>query len=132
MPIVKNLFVRFGDSHQIFFRIRERQFNTSTNKWEPGPYRDLTGWTFSAQVRTDYDAPAVLYSYTVQLGNQADLVNGRGSVLLTVTAATTKALRSIDPLPKEAVYDVEATNTAGEVYTYVEGTITFKKDVSRV
>lgn len=132
IPIVKNQFVRFGDTHQIFFRIRERQFNSSTNQWEPGPYRDLTGWAFKAQVRTDLDTPAVLYEYTVTLGNQADLTVGRGSVFLEAEAATTKALRNLNPVPTEGVYDVEATTPQGDVFTYIEGTITFKKDVTRV
>lgn len=131
-PIVKNLFVRFGDSHQLFFRIRERVYNETTGTYEPGPYRDLTGWTVLCQVRTTHDAPDPLYVYDTTLGDQADLVSGRGSVLLTATAATTGALRTVDPRPEEAVYDIQLTTPSGEVYTYIEGAITFKKDVSRV
>lgn len=131
-PISKNVTIRFGDHHRIFFRVREREWDELQGKYVPGPYRDLTGYTILSQIRTTADDATTLAQYAPTLGNQADLELGRGAVWLDLTATETGALRDLDPRPKEAVYDVQLTTPASEVYTYVEGKVVFVQDVSRV
>lgn len=131
-PVKKDVTIRFGDSHQIFFRVRERVWSELEDKFVPGPYRDLTGWTVLAQIRATTDSEVVLLTYTPTLGNQADEVLGRGSIWLDITPTQTNQVRAMNPQPTGGVYDVQLTTPAGEVYTYLEGKINFAKDVSRV
>ena len=127
-PYPKDIKIRFGDVKEIFFRVRERQWDAATSKWVPGDYRDLTGYTVLSQVRATSEDTTVLLSFTATLGNQSDVENGRGSVFLKVTSAQTAAVaRTVTT----AVWDCQLTDSGGNTNTYVGGAVTFEKDVSR-
>jgi hypothetical protein len=124
IPGVSNLEWVRGDSYSKFGRVRTKVWDGLTSSYVPGPYRDLTGWTGLAQVRESVDAPAVLFELAVTLGNQGTSL---GSFFLTATPADTADLTIF-----EGVWDLQWTTNAGEILTYVGGTVTLKKDVSRV
>lgn len=127
-PFQKDIKIRRGDTKEIFFRVRTKVFNELTLAWEAGPYKDLTGYTVSAQVRTTKDAATPLLTFAVTLGNQADEAVGRGAVLLKITAAQTAAV----PLSTTTgFYDVQFTEPDLDVFTYVEGAVLFSEDVTR-
>jgi hypothetical protein len=105
-----------GDTFRVFFRLRD----------EGGTYIDLTGQIAKAQIRSNTDAPTVLAEFSTSIPDQSVLAN-RGSVLLTLTSAQTSALTT------GGVWDVQLQVTAtGEVNTYLRGTVTVVKEVTRV
>jgi hypothetical protein len=127
-PAVKDITIRRGDTKELFFRVRTKVWNATTSAWEPGPYKDLTGYTVAAQVRTAKDATSILLTFAVTLGNQADLTNGRGAVLLKIPGTDTAAV----PLATvTGVYDVQFTEPDGDPFTYLEGNVLFTEDVTR-
>lgn len=126
----KDLQIRFGDVFRLLLRVRQRTL--AGGVWVPGPYRDLTGWTILSQIRVNADSETVITTFTSTLGDQEDEELGRGSFTLSLSSETTAALRALSPIPSNAVYDVQLTAPSGDAYTYVEGKVTFLKDVSRV
>jgi hypothetical protein len=128
IPYSKNITIRFGDSKRLFFRIRERVWNAETEIWEPGAYRDLTGYTVLSQVRETTEADTVLMTFTPTIGDQND-PDQLGSVWLDLTPEQTA---SVDRTLKKADWDVQLTTPAGDVDTYVAGKVAFTKDTSRV
>jgi hypothetical protein len=127
-PATKDITIRRGDTKEIFFRVRTKVWNGTTLAWEPGGYKDLTGYTVAAQVRETKDAVGVLLTFAVTLGNQADLENGRGGVLLKIPGSETAAV----PLATvTGVYDVQFTEPDGDPFTYLEGNVLFTEDVTR-
>jgi hypothetical protein len=125
-PANKPIYIRFGDIHEIFFRVRRKIWNGTA--WVNDGYQDLTGYEVLIQVRQTTEKD-VLLTYTITLGDQTDEEFGRGAVYAKLTSVQTKALaRNLS----EGVYDVQITDTLGNPNTYVEGKVTFGKDVSRV
>lgn len=129
IPTTLDITIRFGDYKEIFFRVRDRVFNSGTGEWEPGSYRNLTGYTILSQVRLTEDDPTPLLTFTSTLGNQAEPVNGTGSVLLKLTGTQTGG---VSRTTTKAKWDVQMTDPAGDPATYIAGDVTFVKDVSRV
>jgi hypothetical protein len=125
-PAVKPIYIRFGDIHEIFFRVRRKIW--SGTAWVDDGYQDLTGYTVLIQVRQNTESD-VLLTYTITLGDQSDLTNGRGAVYAKVSGAQTAALPRF---LSEGFYDIQITDTLGDPNTYIEGKVTFGKDVSRV
>jgi hypothetical protein len=128
-PFKKDITIKRGDTKEIFFRVRTKVWNETTSVWEPGPYKDLTGFTVTSQVRTtkaSTDPP--LLTFAVTLGNQADLVNGRGAVLLKLTPVQTASVATSIPT---GVYDVQFTEPDTDAFTYLEGNVLFTEDVTR-
>lgn len=80
---------------------------------------DVSGWTFTCQLRADPDAAAVLAAATVDM---SDAATGRFTV--TVGAATTAGL------PDTAVYDVQCDN-GSTVRTWFGGPVVVERDVTR-
>lgn len=133
IPHVEDITIRFGDAKEIFFRVRERVWDPAANGgaggWVAGDYRDLTGWTVLSQIRQTTEDATILLTFTPTLGDQSDLVNGRGAVLLKLTGVQTAGLaRTLT----SAVYDVQLTDAAGDPWTYIAGAVAFVKDTSRV
>jgi hypothetical protein len=129
-PARKDLQIRFGDTHKIFFRVYERVLNEATGVYVKGDPKDLTNVEISAQVKRSADEVSPLLEYVVTKGDQADLALGRGSVLLECGAADTAGLRALSPQPLSGVWDCQFTEDS-DVFTYIEGTVTFSKDVTR-
>lgn len=127
IPAKRDITIRFGDIHEIFFRVRTKTWNGTA--WVLGPYQDLTGWTVLCQVRKTSEDATVLLTYTVTLGNQAEPVAGLGAVYLKLTGVQTASVSRIETA---AVYDIQLTDAAGNPQTYCEGKVMFTKDVSRV
>ena len=121
-PYHKDITIRRGDTKTIFFRIRERTWNGT--EWVAGAYRDLTGWTAKSEIRPDADSNTVLATFTPTLSDQSTVPGG---VTLKLSAATTAALNFTTP----AVWDVQLTDGSGNVHTYMEGTVTLTKDVTK-
>jgi len=127
-PYVKNINVRRGDTKEMFFRVRTKVWNATTNLWEPGPYKDLTGFTVTSQIRQAKSSSTPLLTFVCSLGNQADTVNGRGAVFMKVSGANTATV----PLNiTSGFYDVQFTEPDTDVFTYLEGGVTFDEDVTR-
>ena len=121
---VHNIVVKRGDTKEIFFRVRTQVWNDTLSIWQPGAYRDLTGWEVLAQIRSTEDSNTVVATFTATL---ADQVTTTGGVYLKLSPATTAALTV-----ENGVWDCQLTSPSGDVYTYVEGTYTLDKDVSRL
>ncbi len=127
IPAKRDIIIRFGDIHEIFFRVRTKTWNGTA--WVLGAYQDLTGWTVLCQVRETTESAVILGTYTVTLGDQGEPIAGLGAVYLKLSAATTGAItRTI----AKGKYDIQLTNPAGDPQTYCEGDVTFTKDTSRV
>jgi hypothetical protein len=127
-PAVKDITIRRGDTKEIFFRVRTKVWNGTTSAWEPGPYKDLTGYTVAAQVRQTKSSNTVLLTFAVTLGNQAEPVNGRGAVLLKIPGSETAG---VPTNIATGVYDVQFTEPDGDPFTYLEGNVLFTEDVTR-
>lgn len=126
IPAPVDITLRRGDTKLIFFRVRQRTWDNALGKWVPGAYRDLTGWSVLSQIRVTADAPdPPLATFSVTLSNQATTPGG---VTLRLAPAVTSAL----DLPEGGVWDVQLTDGAGDVFTYIAGAVSFEKDVSRV
>lgn len=128
-PFVKNIKIRRGDTKEIFFRVRTKVWDAGLSEFVPGPYKDLTGYTIEAQVRASKDDVGTpLLEFAVTLGNQADEAQGRGAVLLKLTPAETASVPLNIP---SGVYDVQFAEPDADAFTYLEGGVTFDKDVTR-
>lgn len=97
--------------------------NTGTDiapVWTP---KNLTGYTFRSQLRSDPDAATVLATITVEF-----VTDGTDGLLRsTLTAAEAAKLT-----PGRVAYDLEATRTSdGYVHTYLAGRWKVLADVSR-
>lgn len=124
-PYVMPITIRRGDTKEIFIRARTAVWNDTLNVWEPGPYKDLTGYTFLAQIRLTDDT--LVATFTITVSDQSDLVNGRGSILLKISDEITLAISSTYTT---ASWDLKFTEPDGDTFTYVEGAVTLKKGIS--
>ncbi|QEM40917.1 MAG: hypothetical protein [Phage AS32] len=124
IPAVANLRWTRGDSFSKFGRVRTKVWDAVAGAYVAGPYRDLTGWTGLAQVRETHDSTTVLFAITVTLGDQ---VAAPGSFFLTVAPELTA-----DQTVLSGVWDLQWTTNTGDVLTYVGGSVTLDKDVSRI
>lgn len=117
-------FVR-GDSYSLFGRIRTKVWDEGSQEYVPGPYRDLTGWTGLAQVRTNLASSTVLFSFDVILGNQTTTP---GSFFIEAQPADTENLADNQ---LTGVWDLEWTSPTGEVITPIGGAVQLEGDVTR-
>jgi hypothetical protein len=100
--------------------IEENTGTADAPVWTP---KDLTGYTFRCQLRSDPDATDVMATIAVDL--VSDGTDGKIRRTLTATEAAKLA-------PGKVYFDLEATRTAdGFVHTYLTGKWTVKPDVSR-
>ena len=121
-PAVQDLTIYQGDSFDFFFRVRDRTYDVALEEFVPGAYINLTGWTGKSQIRATPEATAVLAEMSVTLSNQSTTPGG---VLLKLTSVQTAAL------PASGVWDVQLTNTAGEVKTFIGGRVVVPREVTR-
>lgn len=126
-PYQHDIEIYRGDTFELFFRVRTRVWNPALNGgaggYEPGPYRDLTGFAGTSQVRSTADAvdPAAL-DFTVTI---ADQITTTGGVLVRATPALTAAL-----VISAGVYDVQLADGTDK-FTYIKGGVTVDPDVTR-
>lgn len=113
LPVSKNITVYQGDTFDLVFRLR----NPDTSEG-PGSYIDLTGCTAKAQVRSTEIDPTVLAEFTPTV----DGVNGQVSLRLSSTQTAGLAA---------GVWDVQLTFPDGTIKTYLKGTVTVVKEVTR-
>lgn len=125
IPVKRNITIRIGDVHEIFFRIRQKVWDGTA--WVPGPYQDLTGWEILIQVRQTTETE-VLLTYTTTFGDQEDVVSGRGAVYAKLLATQTE---TVDRTITKGGYDIQVTDDIGDPRTFVEGDVVFTKDWSR-
>lgn len=121
-PAVQDLSIYQGDSYDFFFRVRERVYDPVMEEFTAGDYINLTGWVGKSQIRVTHDAVEVLAEFSVTLSDQTTTPGG---VLLMLTPAQTAAL------PSKGVWDVQLTNTAGEIRTFIAGGVTVSREVTR-
>lgn len=127
-PYVKAIDIRRGDTKELFFRVRTKVWNATTLVYDPGPYKDLTGYTITSQVRQAKSSATVLLTFTCMIGNQADATAGLGAVYMVISADDTATV----PLNVTGgFYDIQFTEAGGNVFTYIEGAVTFDEDVTR-
>lgn len=118
-PLKFDIEVYQGDTFSMFMRIRALDANG-----DPASYIDLTGSTPKAQIRSnvaDIDA-APDAEFTCTLGNQGTVP---GSLFVELTDVQTAALTG------NGVYDVEILHANGVRRTYLQGTVTLIKEVTR-
>lgn len=121
-PALQDLAIYQGDSYDFFFRVRERVYDPVLGDFVPGDYINLTGWSGKSQIRATVEATDVLAEFSVTFTDQT---TAPGGVLLRLTAAQTTAL------PPSGVWDVQLTNPAGEIRTFIAGRVTVAREVTR-
>lgn len=120
LPVGKNLSIYKGDSYEFSFRLRARAGDGT-----PGDYVDLTGCTAKAQIRQTEDSSTTIAEFTTEIPTQ----NGDdlGRVRLSLTSGQTSASNFTG-----GKWDVQLTWPDGSVKTYLAGTVTVTKEVTRV
>jgi hypothetical protein len=113
LPVNRNISIYKGDTFDLEFRLRAR-----SGEGDPGGYVNLTGATGKAQIRLTEDSAEVLAEFAVTCG--AD-----GTVLITLTAEQTAALVN------GGMYDVQIEFPDGSIKTYLRGTVSVVKEVTR-
>lgn len=113
-----------GDYFEMTLRLREGTINGAS--YTPGAYLDLTDWEPKAEIRANVDATGPpLATLTTEVLDQT-MPGTKGGVHLFLPADTSAALTATN-----AVWDVQLTDTQDRVYTYLRGTVTITKDVTR-
>jgi hypothetical protein len=120
-PAEHDIEIYRGDTFELFFRVRTRTWDGTA--WVPGAYRDLTGFTPTAQMRSSADAadPAAL-TFVCTLANQTTTPGG---VLVRATPALTAGLAIM-----AGVYDVQLSDGTDK-FTYLKGAVAVDPDVTR-
>lgn len=106
---------------------------TFTESWlitdDAGDPADLTGVTFRAQARTDYDAASPTITFTCTVSNG---VATNDKLTLSVTVATTTALGvTLGHLPASLVFDCEAEEASTQVSPILLGTCDVVPEATR-
>lgn len=127
IPAPLNIVHTRGDSYELFGRIRDRVFNSGTGLWEAGPYKDITGWVGTGHVKAVIDDASPAFSFTITIGNQTTTP---GSFFARLAPAATESV-TITGASLKAVYDIQFLTPAGDKFTYVSGSFTLNKDVTR-
>lgn len=88
-------------------------------------YWDLTGWTGKSQIRKKATSATVLADLDVTIDPEQDDADHTG--LVTVALAAEDAAG----LPASCVWDFELTNPSGIKRTYMAGTVTVNREVTK-
>lgn len=113
LVVVRKLFATQGDTHEIFFRIFQSDGVTPV---------DISGWTFSCQVRTNYDSsgsPLASYTFT-QAGYQANEMYGSLSKTQTAALPITPSTTPGEFIENTLTYDVKV-GFSGKQFTIQRG-----------
>jgi hypothetical protein len=87
-------------------------------------YIDLTGCTGKAQMRESYTDPDISAEFTVTVLDQSTT---KGGLRIYLAPATTEALEV-----KTHKWDLQITDTAGDVTTYIGGDAVVTNQVTRL
>jgi len=120
LPVGRNLSIYKGDSYSFSFRLRGRNPDGT-----PGDYVDLSGCTAKAQVRQTEDNSTVMAEFGTEIPTQSG--NDLGRVNLTLTSTQTEGAGFVG-----GKWDVQLTWPDGSVKTYLAGSVTVTKEVTRV
>lgn len=120
LPVNRNITIYKGDTFTLDFRLRAR-----TSQGDPGVYIDLTGATARAQIRPAEDG-SLSTEFTCATADQTT-TDGKGRVQISLTPAQTSALPD-----SGGVWDVQVEFPDGTVRTYLKGTVSITKEVTRV
>jgi hypothetical protein len=115
LPVGKNITLYQGDTFHLSFTLYEKDAQGNQ-----GPAIDLTGATVTAQIRATAANPSVMATFT----GTHNGVGGKATISLT--SAQTSALSA------GGVWDVQVEFPGGDVKTYLAGTVTLVKEVTRV
>lgn len=125
-PVTQDIVIYEGDFFDFFFRLRQRVYDAASDSLVPGPYIDLTGWTFKSQIRASPSASTAI-DFDAAISDQ---VVTPGGVYLSLAAAVTANLAAA--LNNNAgVWDVQGTNPAGEPRTYIRGAVALTPQVTK-
>ena len=124
IPATYDIEVYQGDDYDLPLRIRETNPDGSA-----AGYKDLTGYTVTAQIRSAASASTILATFTTTIADQNDATNGLGLVTLSLDHDTTAGLAATTAAP--AVWDVQLVDPAGKVKTYLRGGVTIDAQVTR-
>ena len=102
-----------GDTFELIFRL----------KTPAGSYVNLTGATAKAQVRATAATTSVLAEFTASVLTQTG--DTLGGVKLLLSSAQTTLLNA------NGAWDVQVTFSDGTVKTYLAGTVTLIKEITR-
>lgn len=123
-PANQDIEIYRGDVFNFFFRVRDILPDGTQ-----GDYRNLTGWTGKAVIRSALDASGVLATFVVTFADQSLYPGG---VLLSLSNTITAGL-TFSGTGRSVViglWDVELTNDLSEPNTFLTGNVTLTKDVS--
>lgn len=119
LPVGKNLSIYKGDSYAFTFRLRARDLDGT-----PGEYVNLTGCTAKAQIRATEDSSTVIAEFDTEIPTQSG--DDLGRVNISLPSATTGGAGFVN-----GKWDVQITFTDGTVKTYLAGSVTVTKEVTR-
>lgn len=134
-PAQYDLKIVRGDSFVRVGRLWPQVYDAAARKMVRGPLPlDITGYTFSAQVRADEAAPTVLITLTVTLLDQAS-DDTRGCFAFALTKTQTATLLPLTATGRDfkkiGVWDLEATQPNGTTDTIYGGDVSVRPDVTR-
>jgi hypothetical protein len=118
IPATLDITIYQGDDFSFSFRVRTKNPDGTT-----GAYVDLTGYTPAAQIRATEAATSSLADFTATIDDQ---VATPGQVTLSLTNVQTTALPTTG-----GVWDVQLTDGAGKIQTYIKGAVTVIAQVTR-
>lgn len=119
LPVGRNLSIYKGDSYEFSFRLRERD-----EAGAPAGYVNLTGCTAKAQIRATEDSSTVIAEFATEIPTQSG--DDLGRVNISLTSADTSASGFVN-----GKWDVQITWPDGKVKTYLSGSVTVTKEVTR-
>ncbi len=116
LPVGKNISIYQGDSFELAFTLYEKLPDGSQ-----GDAIDLTGATVTSEIRATVDAASPLVAFTGTHNSTG------GKVTLVLSALQTTGLPATG-----GVWDVQVEYPNGDVKTYLAGTVSVTKEVTRV
>lgn len=114
-PVKYNIKTYQGDRYEIFFRVRERTWDTVNSEWVLGDYITLTG-TPSGKIKVERGEGPVIASFDCRLTNQDTIKGGLIAVLLPTEAAKLTE--------KKYEYDIQTKIDADHIQTWLTGKVT--------
>ena len=115
LPITRNIQIYQGDTFSLIFRLRQRN-----QAGQVSPV-NLSGATAHAQIRNRDEAQSLMAEFTTTITNPEN-----GEVRILLTADQTRALT------QNGKWDVQINFANGTVRTYMKGSVSVTKEVTRV
>lgn len=116
MPATYNIEVPKGEDWSITLT-----WYTSTTKTTT---QDLTGWSAEMQVRERHSSTAIVT--TLSSTGEITLGSTAGTIVLSIASSVSNAIDT-----GRKVYDLEMTDTGGDITRLLEGDIDFTPNVTR-